>query len=124
MTQETERIELPGGGWWEIKAWLTRGDRKQIRRMESSWYAIREDATSDDIADDPRSGVTIDRDKLDLGARDDLMLQLGTVAWSFDGEFSIEACDDLRDEVPQLVIERMRELYLAEEAKVLAAKKA
>ena len=54
----------------------------------------------------------------DLDARDDLLLELGTVGWSFEQPFSMEAVDQLPDEVVELVLAKMTELYLKKEAEM------
>jgi len=112
MDLDTERIELPDGGWWEIKKWLTRGDRKKVNRIERSWVKVREDMTPDEVAADPSSAIILDREAIDMDGMDDCLLIVGTVGWSYNGGFSIEEADQLKPEIVEKVISRMRELYL------------
>ena len=123
MNPDIERIELPDGGWWEIKKWLNRGDRKKLNALEREWVTVREDLSAIEAAENPAASLVANPEKMDVDARDDLMLQLGTVAWSFSKEFSIEACDQIKDTYVDKVIERMRELYAAEDEALVEAKK-
>jgi len=111
MNPDTERIELQGGGWWEIKKWLSRGDRKKLNQMERTWVSAKEGITPEEIKNNPGAALQLNTANMDVDARDDLMLQLGTVGWSFDEEFSLEAADKLQDTIVQVVLDRMQVLY-------------
>jgi len=118
MNPDTERIELPGGEWWDIKTYLTRGDRKKVNRLERTWIKTREDVTPEEREKDPKSALEFDAANADLDARDDLLLELGTVAWSYEVPFSMAAVDGLEDDVVDIVLKRMAELYLRKEAEL------
>lgn len=119
MKPETARVKLPGGEWWDIKAFLTRGDRKKINRLERTWVKTRTDMTPEEIAKNPREAIQFDAENADIDARDDLMLELGTVAWSYPEAPGVEAFDKMDDEIIETVLKRMSALYLKREAEAI-----
>lgn len=107
------RIELGNGQWWDIKPRLTRGARKAVNRVVRSWITIR-DTTAESLTADPETAVQIDPAKVDIDSRDDMLLKLGTVGWSFPQAFSLEAVDDFPDEYVEKVLTEMRSRYLVQ----------
>ena len=118
VNPDVVRVKLSGGGWWDIKAFLTRADRKKVNRLERTWIKTRDDLSPTEIAADPRAALMFDSANADVDARDDLLLELGTVGWSFDQPFSVEEADKLEDEVVEKVLAKMTELYLKAEAEL------
>lgn len=116
MNPDVIRVDLGGGGWWDVKAFLSRADRKKVNRLERTWIKTRDDLTPSQIAEDPKAALMFDSANADLDARDDLLLELGTVGWSFKQPFSIEEVDKLGDEIVDIVLAKMTELYLKKEA--------
>lgn len=119
VDENVERVVV-AGGWWDIKKFLTRGDRKQINRIERSWVTRRTDISPEEAAKNPRAALTFDPQVANTDERDDLMLRLGTVGSSFFEEFSPEVVDELNDEIVDPVLERMTQLYLKKELEQLA----
>ena len=121
---DTERIKLPSGGWVEIKKWLSRGDRKQLYRLERQWMKMPDTITAAEIAANLNEAVVIDASKVDPFAIDDLIMELAIVAWSFAFPVTSEAIDALDDRDTTAILARMREHYLtAAEKEVLDLKK-
>lgn len=118
MNPDVIRVELGGGGWWDIKAFLSRADRKKVNRLERTWVKTRDDLSAEEIAKDPRAALILDPANADTDARDDLLLELGTVGWSYEAVFCMEAVDQLPDETVDVVLARMTELYLKKEAEL------
>ena len=117
MDPDVIRVEIPGG-WWDVKAFLSRADRKKVNRLERTWVKTRDDLSPAEIAKDPRAALMFDPANADIDARDDLLLELGTVGWSFEQPFSLEAVDKLDDEIVDKVLAKMTELYLKKEAEL------
>ena len=113
MNSDVVRVE-GDGWWWDLRAFLTRGQRKQVNRLERTWVKNREGVSSEELAENPRAGLQFDSEA-DLDARDDLLLELGTVAWSFGDAFTIDAANEQNDEIVDKVIEQAHELYLKKE---------
>lgn len=126
---ETERIKLPSGGWVEVKKWLSRGDRKQLNRLERQWLKISDmkvddGMTTTELAAKANASIAVDSSKVDPDAVDDLTMQLAIVNWSFKGPVTVEALDALDDRDAAVITARLRELYLTDaEKKVLSLKK-
>ena len=121
---DTERVKLPSGGWVEIKKWLSRGDRKQLNRLERQWLKFVDNIPAAELASNPDAALSVDASKVDPDAIDDLTMTLAIVSWSFKGSVTTEALDALDDRDVAVITARMRELYLtAAEKKVLGLKK-
>ena len=133
MFIETERIELPQNQWWDIKTELTRGDWKRLEQLKRQWYCVApERVDAEGLLQNPTRGLMVDYAKMDLVALDDLILSLGTMAWSFDAPIQVDGkfnfCfvdDELPNSYSRLVLERMNELYAgdSERSKLEAQKK-
>ncbi len=106
---DTERIELPNGNWWEIKAVVTRRMRKAFR---TAVFQAMPRLPGVDLADAEavKKAVMESPQKLDMDAIDDAYLLGGTVAYSY-GEVNQETIDSLPEAVTDKVLARMRELY-------------
>jgi len=121
---ETERIKLPSGGWVEVKKWLSRGDRKQLNRLQRQWLRVQDNVSTDELAANPNIAVTVDTSKVDPDAIDDLTMALAIVAWSFKWPVTVEALDALDDRDIMAITARTHELYLTPaEKEVLGLKK-
>jgi hypothetical protein len=110
-TKGVERIELPGGAWWEVRAVITRGMRRAFRKAAMSMLS---DVGSDvDLTDSDsiKAYVTAHPSAWDIDGVENAHLTMGSVAWSFDGEITLEAIDALDDELVAPVLARMSELY-------------
>lgn len=109
---DVERIELPGGGWWEIRTTVSRGMRKAFRKAMLKGYLGGLDGSVD--LSDPealQNAVLSNPGSWDLDALDDAHLAHGVVQWSFEGKPTLEAIDALDEDVSIPVVARMRELY-------------
>ncbi len=118
MNPEIVRVKLPGGGWWDIKVFLSRGDRKKVNFLERQWITTRTDVSAEELVKNPKAGLQFNAEAADIDARDDLLLELGTVAWSFETPFSIEAADKQGDDDVTEVLKMMTKLYLKAEAEL------
>jgi len=115
---DVERMALPSGAWWDIRARVTRGMRKRLNaaslRMFMQVPGYAEIMTLQDPEE--RKEKLAEALKANPGAVDwlteeDAMLLEGTVAWSFPEPVSAAAIDDRDDADAAPVLERMRDLY-------------
>ena len=109
---DTERMELVGGGWWEVRKNVTRGMRKAFRKAMLKGYLGGLDGRQD--VSDPealRKAVLSNPASWDLDALDDAYLAHGTVGWGFETKPTLEAIDALPEETVAPVLGKMRELY-------------
>ena len=109
---ETERINLPDGAWWDIRATLTRGMEKAITR-----------ATLTHLPRLPRNGKTFatteqiteellrNMGDVDVSAIEDAYLLHGTVAYSYGERVTQDIIDGIDAGVVRQVINQMFELY-------------
>ena len=121
---DTIRIETGPDRWWDIKAWMSRGDRRRIdnhvQRKALEFVKILKEADIDvaqfqQVATQPGVGGAITRVNPD---EDDAMLLYCTVAWSYAESVTATAIDTKPDIETSLVLARMRETYgLSEEAR-------
>jgi hypothetical protein len=112
-TNRVERIGLPDGEWWDIKAVVTRGMRKQF---DKAALAIAGDLKLDPDAPDPDALMNQALENpmgMNLAAIDDEYLMVGTMATSFGLKVppTVDELDDLPDTWTGPVIARMTELY-------------
>lgn len=110
-----ERIELPGGQWWDVYVVITRGMRKAFRKAALGIVSggLDVNGTSIDFSnpDAFKLAAMSHPERLDLNRVDDAYLLLGTKAYSFSDEISIEVIDNLPDEIVARVVARLTELY-------------
>ena len=105
-----ERIKL-SNGWWEIKEHLTRGDRRKIDRhsQEIAIGSVNQmKAAGVDIAELQNLTPREDRANPD---EDDMMLVVGTIAWSWDEPVTLESVYERDEAATEIVLERMKNLY-------------
>ena len=110
-TKDVERIELPGGAWWEVRTVITRGMRRAFPKAAMSMLA---DVGSDvDLTDSDsiKAYVTAHPSAWNIDGVENAHLTMGSVAWSFKPEITIEAIDDMDDALVTPVLARMSELY-------------
>lgn len=118
---ETERIEFEDGAWWEIKKWLTRGDRRRIdehvqRAALKSIQLLQEAGLTLEAvrsfaeARTAQNGATPGGDASNLD-EEDMTLLCGTVAWSYPEPITMAALSGRKDTEAQAVLAKMRELY-------------
>ena len=120
----TEKLKLPSGGWVDIKRWLSRGDRKQLNRLERQWLKFSDDVPTNVLVSNPDAAMTVDPSKVDPDAKDDLTMMLAIVAWSFEDPVTVEALDALDNRDVTAIMARLNELYLTDdEKKALGLKK-
>ena len=113
---ETEIIALGNGLTWQIKAWLSRGDRKAIRRyvqrmgLEEYKHLQESGINLSEIRNVPNGrelampiGLSADEE--------DALLLYGTVAWGYPEPVSIEAILSKPESVTNQVLARMKEFY-------------
>ena len=107
---DIERVELPGGAWWEIRIIVTRGLRKAFRK---AGLKVLSKADGVDFSDPDafRKALMSHPDALDLDAVDDAYLLAGSVAWSYPETITLEAIDKLPEGHVAIVLAKMRELY-------------
>lgn len=126
---EVEKIILPSGGWVEVKKWLSRGDRKQLNRLERQWLKVDDmkvdsSMTPTELTATASAAVKVDSSKVDPDAIDDLTMKLAIVSWSFSGPVTTESLDALDDRDCSAIAERLHKLYLTPaEKEVLGLKK-
>lgn len=114
MAEDTERISLPDGSWWEIRTVVSRRMRKEFRKAGLRGFAsgLRNGHQVD--WEDPealRKAILSNPEAWDLDAVDDAYLLQGTIAWSRPEPFSLEAVDALPEALVAPVLVRMRAYY-------------
>lgn len=109
MDNHVERLTLPDGGWWELRTIITRGMRKQIN--QASIRALGPNAGKMLAGPDGAAQLLEHPEAIDVNAVDDAMLLIGTVAYSYADQVSLEVMDQLPDEITNLVLARLHELY-------------
>ena len=119
---DTERIILVEGGWWEIKCALTRGDRRkvdahvqvqafqyvqQLKSLNVSMDELRKMAGNAPVVEGADSRPSSSPDE------DDMLLVVGTVAWSFPEPISLESVSMRSESDANRILARMHVLYAA-----------
>lgn len=119
---ESERIELPGGQWWEIKSDVTYGMQRAFSKAQLSAAASLANRAGVDISDREAmtAAVAANIDMIDIGALEDAWINLGSVKWSFKGKPSAAGALEMSDKFVAPVIARMRELYTGLDDEALA----
>lgn len=111
---QTERVSLPDNNWWDIKAVLTRGMRKEIDKAAQHsipYQKAKEEGVDLENPEALKGWLLANPDYLASTVVDDAMLLIGTDSWSFNMPISPENIDLLPDEHCQKVLAKMRELY-------------
>lgn len=113
---ETIRVELPDGAWWDIKSYLTRGDRRKIDThvQEQAFSFVARikamDITTDQLralAGTPTNGAAPGNPD-----EDDMLLLCATVGWSFPDQIAAETIAARWERHTNQVLARMHELYV------------
>ena len=90
------RINLPSGGWWEIKPALKHKDRREIdRRVRENAFELMKQMSGLDISaitPKAKQGATQISDE-----EGEAIVRVASTAWSFDGPINSETIDE-RDE--------------------------
>ena len=108
---DTERMELTGGGWWEVRKNVTRSMRKAFRKAQLKGYLGGLDGQDASDTEALQKAVLSNPGSWDLDALDDAYLVHGTVGWGFEVKPTLEAIDALPEEMGAPVLRKMRELY-------------
>ena len=107
----TERINLPDGNWWEIRARLTHGMQKTITRIILA--ALPNLASDGKILNQEEitSQLYGNVGRIDIQALNDAYLLAGTVAYSYGPVVNMETIDGIAEEDVRKISDRMNELY-------------
>lgn len=97
---ETTRIEMPGGGWVEVKAKLSRGDR--VKLQQKTVGAARPRGADGDMDMDYAAF---------LDAAEFALVEMVLKGWSLDERVSPEAIRNLDEESIDFLKERLNDLY-------------
>lgn len=110
---ETVQVKTPDGATWEIKAYITRGDRRRIDKVVQV-------ASLDYLGGLTKSGVDVESlqkmagDRVDGASvspdEDDALLANCVVSWSY-GDYTPEAVLEKDNNVTDVVLGKMHELY-------------
>lgn len=115
MDRPYEQIELPEGQWWQIYTEVTRRMRKAFNRaaLKGLGGGLKSNGQIMDFSDQNamQQLLMAHLDQVDTDSVDDAYLLVGTRAYSFGEEVTLEAIDGLPDRYIQPVLARMRELY-------------
>ena len=118
---ESIRVELPSGGWWDIKAELTRADRRFIdREVETMAFdtmsRLEQSGMSMDKLQDITSAAASSEGQKKWGAEEEeAYLQRCSVTWSWSEEISSDSIGERNNKDVDAVIAKMRELYVEED---------
>lgn len=91
----TERLDLPGGHWVDLKTRLTVAERK---RLTTAAFGIA------NVQDDPTPSI-------DLAAITLVALEIGIVAWSLDEAVTAEAVRLLDEDSGDLIAKELDRLW-------------
>ena len=119
MEREFERIDLPGGQWWELYTEVTRGMRKVftaalLRGVRGPMGTLAKAGVNLQDAEAVKDAMLSNIDSIDLGAltqQDDAYLLHGTRAYSYGERVTLDVIDALLEKDVARVLTRMRELY-------------
>mgnify|MGYP001590123947 FL=1 len=107
---ETERIDLGSGQWWDIRTRLTRAMEKAVTKASlGAIPQMRLDGETD--PEKIRSQILGQMAAVDIGAIEDVYLLKGTVTYSFGPTVDIATIDALDAGLVRQVLTRMYELY-------------
>ena len=113
---ETERIDLPDGAWWDIRATMTRGMEKAVtratlthlpRRPRNGNTFVNTFGTTEEITEELLRNIG----DVDVSAIEDAYLLHGTVAYSYGERVTQDIIDGIDAGVVRQVINQMFELY-------------
>lgn len=124
MEQDTIRVSLGDGQWWEIRDDLTYGQYRELERLKLRAFRLRDGVTAEMLRDNPGAALEIDLAHLDNTAVEAGMLLRGTVAWSWPEAVTEEAIAGRRGRDARRVVQAMYGRYevMAPEAEVAAAR--
>lgn len=106
---ETKRFEFRGGDYWEIYAEQTWGAQRAVERLARTF--LRMDGASVDAATGNITGdITLDPEKWDPDAANEVLLLHSTVAWSY-GAVAPEVMARIPVADVQRVLDYMNEVY-------------
>lgn len=113
---ETEIVALGNGLTWQIKAWLSRGDRKEIARyVQRAGLQEYKRLQETGINLSELRGIQDGRElALPVGLsvdEEDALLLYGTVAWGYPEPVSLEAILSKPERITNQVLARMKEFY-------------
>jgi len=117
---DTERLTTPDDSWWDVKLRLTRGDRRKIdTRVQRAAFSYMGVLKAEGMAIEELRAMATDPNS-DDGQRtpsnpdeDDMMLLVGTVAWSYADEITEATISERFDEHTDIVLAWMHKHYNA-----------
>lgn len=107
------RVELPSGGWWDIRARMTYGVRRRIQEAAAP-YVTAAGVSLDDLVADAASALRLMAADaaIRLGNEiNDIKLLGSTIAWSFPAPLAGAGLADVDEADVRAVLARMDELY-------------
>ena len=106
---QTKRFNFPGGDYWEVYAEKTWGAQRAVERLTRTF--LRMDGASVDAATGQITGeITLDPEKWDPNAANELLLLHSTIAWSY-GAITPEVMAGIPMSHVQQVVDYMDEVY-------------
>lgn len=107
-----ERIDLPGGNWWNIRTRFTRGMEKALTRATlAALPKFEPNGNADMTQEAVTAQLTGNMGGVDIGAIEDAYLLYGSVAYSYGPQVNMATIDGLDAEIVRKVITRMYEVY-------------
>ena len=110
---QTKRFEFPGGDYWEVYTEKTWGAQRAVERLSRTF--LRMDGASVDAATGLVTGeITLDPEKFDPNAANELLMVHSTVAWSY-GAITPEVMARIPMSHVQQVMDYVNEVYSAQD---------
>lgn len=118
----TQVIEFPDGNWWQVHSIVTRGMRKAVGRAAMDSYTVPESAGIDPTDISEIQGWLMNHPQyLDINKKDDTLLIVGSVDWSWDEPITIENIDSKPDSITGEVLIVLEKLFVEISENLLAS---
>ena len=106
---QTKRFEFPGGDYWEVYTEKTWGAQRAVERLSRTF--LRMDGAAVDAATGKITGeITLDPEKFDPDAANEVLLLHSTVAWSY-GAITPEVMAKIPMSHVQQLLDYVNEVY-------------
>ena len=106
---QTKRFEFPSGDYWEVYTEKTWGTQRAVERLAKTFLKL-ENAAVDAATGQLTGEITLDPEKWDPDAANEVLLLHSTVAWSY-GAITPEVMAQVPMSHVQQVLDYVNEVY-------------
>jgi hypothetical protein len=109
---DTQVINFPDGNWWQVHTLVTRGMRKAISKAAMESFTLPSDSGVDPMdVEGAQQWLMKNPSYLDINKKDDALLVVGTIDWSWEEPVSIDFIDSLPESYTSQVLVVLDKLF-------------